>query len=100
MKKAAKHEDPLALAIACMESGRERYTKHADQRMRERNITRLEVREVLISGCREKRKDEFKEQYNSWNYSIKGSTIDGKILRIAISFDSNDMLIITVINLT
>jgi hypothetical protein len=47
-----------------------------------------------------KKKDEFKEDHKLWNYSIRGKTIDGKSLRVALSFDKSNMLIITVIDLS
>lgn len=73
---------------------------HADQRLQERVVTRQEVEQVLRNGHHEKRKDEFKEERSSWNYSIKGTTVDKRALRVIISFDSNDMLIITIIDLS
>ena len=72
---------------------------HAVVRGVERNITRMEYEYVLLNGFHEKSKDEYKEQYKSWNYAIRGKTIDKRNLRVAVSFDENDLLIITVIDL-
>ena len=72
---------------------------HALQRIKEREVTFLEVRQVLRTGFHEKRKDAFKEEHNSWNYSVRGKTIDKRNLRIVVSFDEDDMLVITVIDL-
>ena len=63
-------------------------------------MTRLEVKQVLRAGHHEKRKDEFKEDHQAWSYSIRGKTIDKKELRVAVTFDKNNMLIITVIDLS
>ena len=82
-----------------LEAGKYRYVGHANKRLQERVITRLEVKQVLKNGHREKRKDEFKKEHNCWNYSIRGKTIDKRKLRIAVSFDRLNMLIITVIDL-
>jgi len=59
----------------------------------------LEVKQVLKYGHHEKRKDEFKEEHSAWIYSIRGKTMDQRNLRIAVSFDKNNMLVITVIDL-
>ncbi len=47
----------------------------------------------------EKAKDQFSERYESWNYAIRGKTIDLRELRVVVSFDENNMLVITVIDL-
>lgn len=73
---------------------------HAVQRGSERRITRPEYLRVLETGFHEKRKDEFKEEHQGWNYAIRGETIDGRQLRVPVSFDGQGtMLIITVIDL-
>ena len=82
-----------------LESGEYRYVGHANKRLQERAVTRLEVKQVLKSGHHEKRKDEFKEDHNSWTYSVRGKTIDKRNLRVAVSFDQSDLLVITVIDL-
>ena len=58
------------------------------------------VLHVLRNGYHEKRKDEYKPEYEDWNYAIRGLTIDGKDLRIAIAFEEDGMIIITVIAIT
>ena len=55
--------------------------------------------QVLKSGFHEKRKDKFDESFNAWNYAVRGKTVDTKELRIIVSFDENNMLIITAIDL-
>jgi hypothetical protein len=84
----------------CVEEGRYLDTRHATQRQAERSITRPEYLHALLNGYHEKRKDKFEEIYNSWNYSIRGKTIDARVLRIVVSFDENNMLIITAIDLS
>jgi len=82
-----------------LEKGQDRYVDHALDRIQQREVTRQEVRQILLGGFHEKRKDEFKEEHNAWNYSIRGKTIDKRSLRVAVSFDENDLLVITVIDL-
>jgi hypothetical protein len=51
---------------------------------------------VIESGWHEKRKDEFKPEWNTWNYAIRGKTPDNRALRIAIAFEEGDSLLIIV----
>ena len=99
MRRVLKIKDLLAEVEKCLQKGKYLYTGHAHQRLQKRVVTRQEVRQVLRNGYHEKRKDEFIEEYNSWNYSIKGTTIDKRVLRVIVSFDSSNMLIITIIDL-
>jgi hypothetical protein len=99
MKRPTKHNNVLLEISTMLEEGKYMYIGHANQRLKERSVTRLEVKQALKNGYHEKRKDEFKEEHNRWNYSIRGKTIDSRNLRIAITFDKNNMLVITVIDL-
>ena len=50
-----------------------------------------------MTGYEEKIKTRFDEQYNTWNYAIRGKTkIDQIDMRIIVAFDEEGMLIITV----
>ena len=97
--RPAKHADVLGLARRCLEEGRYRDTRHATKRREEREITVMEVRYVLLNGYREPSKDEYKEEYKAWNYAVRGKTVDGRPLRIAISFEEEQLLTITAIDL-
>ena len=66
--------------------------------MGERSITVMELREILLTGQAESRKDEFKEIEGDWTYAIKGKTIDNRWLRVIVGFDG-DTVVITVIDL-
>jgi hypothetical protein len=66
---------------------------------KKRQITRPEYEYVLINGYHEKKKDDYKEKYKAWNYAIRGKTIDKRSIRVVVSFDKNDLLVITVIDL-
>jgi hypothetical protein len=94
-----KNPNLLELIKKSITSGNYIYTGHAQQRLQEREVTRQEVKQVLKNGFHEKKKDTFDEIYNEWNYAIKGKTLDKKNLRIVLSFDKKNMLIITVIDL-
>lgn len=86
-------------AKAAIESGNYIYTDHAQERLQQREVTRLEVKQIIKNGHHEKAKDQFDETFNEWNYAIKGKTVDQRKLRVVISFDKEGMLIITVIDL-
>lgn len=100
MKRKSKFPDVLKRVRDCVDSGRYFDTTHAKLRKIQRNISLPHVLYVLKNGFHEKRKDEYKLEYNDWTYAIRAQTIDGKDLRIAIAFDDNDMLIITVVDVT
>lgn len=44
-------------------------------------------------------KDSWDYVFKTWNYSIKGKTIDTEPCRVIVSFEENGLLIITVIRL-
>lgn len=83
----------------CLEKGSYLDTRHAIDRQNERQIARPEILYVLKNGYHEKRKDKFDEAYKSWNYSVRGKTVDRRELRVIVSFDESGMLIITAIDL-
>lgn len=60
----------------------------------------MEYEYVLKTGWHEKRKDTYDEiEYKTWNYAIRGKTVDARELRVIVSFAEDGMLIITVIEL-
>ena len=85
------------------------FLSHANQRIKERNVSELEVI-YLLSGKkgygrkRNKKKDTYEaislsEVAEDWKYCIEGCDIDGNPLRIIITFTKNLMPIITVIRI-
>lgn len=72
---------------------------HAVERRLQRNISINDIIYVLTTGWHENKKDSYHEEYSEWNYSIRGKTIDKRPLRIIVSFDNSNMLVITVIHL-
>lgn len=100
MKRPSKILEVLKKARDCIDAGRYYDTTHAIQRKIQRQIRLTHILHVIRYGYHEKKKDEFKVEHNDWSYAIRGKTIDGKDIRIAIAFDDDDMLIITVIEIT
>lgn len=94
-----KHSNLLEEIRRHLKSGKYRYAGHATERLVERKITRPEVIQVLEAGYHEKAKDTFDEAYLAWNYSVRGKTVDDRRLRIIVSFEKANILIITVIDL-
>ncbi len=84
---------------SCLDTGRYLDTRHSLERQQEREITRPEVVYILRCGFHEKKKDKFDSRYQVWNYAIRGKTLDKRELRIIVSFDESNMLIITAIDL-
>ncbi len=99
MSRPEKIPDVMAVIRTCIEAGRYLDTRHAFERQGERQITRPELLYVLKTGHHEKKKDQFEERFRSWNYSVRGKTVDRRPIQVVISFDENGMLIITAIDL-
>jgi hypothetical protein len=82
---------------------------HSKQRVRERNVSELDVI-YLLSGKknygrkRNKKKDSYEassitDLAQDWKYCIEGFDVDGKKLRVIITFTDDLMPIITVIRI-
>ncbi|HAT8814794.1 DUF4258 domain-containing protein [Legionella pneumophila] len=86
------------------------FVKHAKERQQQRNISELDVLNILEgkSGYdrkRNKSKDSYESNYihekpQDWKYCIEGKDIDEKKVRIILTFTDDLMPIITVINLS
>ena len=94
--KPKKTDNLLKKVRDSLQSGRYRDTMHAAKRKKERKIILPEIIHVLNTGRHEKGKDFFDEAFNSWNYAIRGWTLDNFDLRVIVSFEEKkDLLIIT-----
>lgn len=87
-----------------IESGDYVFLSHARKRLMDRNITDIDVLNILENRNDQKRKrnkskDTYISGYNDWNYCIEGTHLDKRKIRVIISFDSELMLIITVIRI-
>jgi hypothetical protein len=98
-KRPSKIPDLMGKVKEAVESGSYFDMIHAQERSIERQISRPEYEYVLLNGYHEKSKDDYKEQYKAWSYAIRGKTLDKRNIRVVVSFDENDLLIITVIDL-
>lgn len=104
MTKRARTRPPkvpnvLAEVKKHLDLGRYLDTTHLTQRSAERRIIISEILYVLRNGHHETRKDQWKERYGTWNYAIRGRTLDDRDLRIVVAFDTEGMPIITAIEL-
>ena len=80
------------------------FVQHAKERLKARQITDIEVLDILENkkGRRRKRnksKDIYTAGYLDWNYCIEGINLEGEKIRIIISFNDAMMLIITIIRI-
>jgi hypothetical protein len=83
-----------------VEKGAYVISQHAQLRQDERYFTVGDIKNVILHGYHEKRKDEHKPEFNDWNYAIRGETLDGEKARVCIAFDKRTtVIIITVIRL-
>lgn len=99
-KRPSKLENVLDLARSCIDTGRYLPTFHAECRQYERDITLADALYIINNGYREISHDQFKEEWQAWNYAIRGTTLQNDAVRVIISFDESEtLLIITVINL-
>ena len=94
-----KIQNLAEIVLDCIRRGNYYDTRHVVSRQAVRNINRMEVLYILKNGRHEKRKDQYQERYKAWNYAIRGRTLDKRELRVVVSFDENNMLIITAIEL-
>lgn len=95
-QKPKKIESLLDVVAKLILDGKYRETFHAQFRQQQRRIFLGEVLHVLCSGRHERQKDKYDEVFQSWNYAIRGLTLDEKDMRVIVSFDEEvELLIIT-----
>ncbi len=97
--KTEKLPDLLTRIKDCLNNGLYRFSQHALDRRKERFLSLPNVLEVLNNGYHEKAKDTWDDVFKTWNYAIRGKTINSDPCRIIISFEESGLLIITVIRL-
>ena len=97
IKKPQKVLQLIEKVSGCIVRGDLLDSYHANLRRGERAVLRREMTYVLKHGYHEKAKDKFDEHHKAWNYSIRGKTLDGKDLRVIVSFENESMLVVTVI---
>ena len=97
-----KRADIMSIVRQAVSEGRYVYSQHASERQRERAISDGDFRCAVANGWHEKRKDSWVAQHKSWNYALRGSSLSGERLRIAVNLDELDdigVLVVTLINL-
>lgn len=100
MQKKEKVKNLLEKIRWCLDHDQYDFSNHAMLRRIERLVSFRDILYVLNNGHHEKTKDKWDEIFKSWNYAIKGKTIDNKILRIIVTFEENtSLLVITIIKL-
>jgi len=103
-KAAEKNDKELWPLISKMIVGSYLFVRHAEHRLKDRNISDLDVLDILENKEKRKRKrnkqeDKYVEGYLDWNYCIEGLSLDREKIRIIVSFNEELMLVITVIRL-
>ena len=93
-----KHEDPLAQARDLVAQGKVVFSRHALERASQRSINQNDVFYVIKTGYHERKKDEWKPEFKTWAYALRGRNIDGVDVRVAAAIE-DDLVIVTVINL-
>ena len=95
-RRLVKVQNVLSRARAAIREGRFVISQHAWQRQRDRAINYFDILRVLNTGYHEVKKDEYKPEYNSWNYAIRGKTGGLISARICVAFDKDMMVVVTV----
>lgn len=100
MTRPAKDKNILIKASTSVATGSILYSRHANERMFERRIIKPEIEHVLSHGHHEAKKDQFNEELSSWDYALKGKTVDGRILRVVIAVVEPNVIVVTAIDLS
>ena len=75
-------------------------TLHAQRRMNERNLTRLDVKHVLLTGKRETKRDRYSKEFGAWTYGMRGFTLDGgREVRVVFALDEHALAVVTAVEL-
>lgn len=78
---------------------------HAKKRQIDRDITDIDILDILENKedrkrKRNKKKDEYKDSFIDWNYCIEGLDLEKNKIRIIVSFnEKSSLLVITVVRL-
>ena len=103
MTERPKAENLLDRVRLAVSAGNYIYSAHARQRQQQRlNVTDGDMKNAIRTGWHEKQKDEWSEEFQDWNYAIRGNSLDGDKLRVCIALqeiDENSIVIVTLINL-
>lgn len=95
-KRSEKLQNLLEVIKVCVIKGNYTFLSHANERRIERGIDLPTILDVLMTGYEEKRKTTFDEKRNNWKNAIRGKTLDEADVRVIVTVENDDMLIITV----
>lgn len=95
-----KHADPLGTIRGCWKRDAFTISAHALQRMAERGVDLADLENAVLHGRREPRKDVWKPEFQRWTYALRGETLEGAALRVAVSIERDWARVVTVIRLT
>lgn len=103
--KPSKEAAVLKKAMSLHGAGKLRIHPHANERMGQRNIIEYELLQALSSARHIPAKDRFSSEHGSWEYCLQGKTLDGRPLRMGVTFEKDSktneyLLVITVIDIT
>ena len=93
-KRPRKHDNLLKIIHMLVDTGRYREIVHATLRKNQRNIILPDILFVLCNGYHEKSRDKFDQAFNAWNYAIRWRTIDEHDMRVIISLEEEEQLLI------
>lgn len=84
-------------------NGKYRFLRHAHRRMKQRRVNLYEILQVLKNGTHQAHRDRFNHEFQYWQYTLEGKTLDGRRIRLAVSFQlyrqEEHLIVVTVINL-
>ncbi len=84
----------------CLINRQYKQSLHALERIDKRKVTFQDVLFVLENGRREEAKDSYDEAFQNWKYAIRGKTLEDIEIRVIIVISEDNIVIITVVNLT
>ncbi|MBS0623011.1 MAG: DUF4258 domain-containing protein [Verrucomicrobia bacterium] len=99
-KRPLKDAEIAAKIKNCLENRRYKQSLHAMERIDKRKVSFQDVLFVLETGHREEAKDSYDETFQNWKYSIKGKTLENVNIRVIITLNEENIIVITVVNLT
>ncbi len=100
-RKRPPKDDNLGIRIQnCLKNRKYKQSLHALERIDKRKVTFQDVLYVLETGRQEEAKDAYDEIFQNWKYSIRGKTLEDVDIRIIITINEENVVIITVVNLT
>ena len=99
MKYPPKLDRLMQRIFDAVDRGEYVVSNHAYERATDRQVPIPHAEYALRHGFHEKKKDQFKAEYQAWRYAIRGKSPDHVNVRIVVAFADDGLMIVTVINL-